>query len=324
MTDPLPLPAHEDDRLRVLESYKVLDTPPEDAFDAITRLAVRIVGAPIALISLIDGHRQWIKSRYGFEFVQGPREASFCTHAILRDEVMVVPDALRDPRFAESPLVRGDAKIRFYAGAPLRTPAGHNIGTLCILDRSPGTLTAGQLASLEDLARLVVEMLELRHLSGIDPLTGAHNRRQFGDLAGRELRRAQRHGSPVSVLAIDVDHLRAINDAHGRDTGDRVLRELVRYLGVTLREQDLVARVGGEEFAVLLPETDATEAAELAARIATGIGGLVVARPGAEIRFGVTMGVAAARPDDDGVEPVIRRAEDDLYEARLNARARQN
>jgi diguanylate cyclase (GGDEF)-like protein len=158
----LPVPDNEADRLRDLLSYEVLDTPAEESFDRITRLASSIIGTPIALVSLIDDQRQWFKSKVGLDAVQTPRDIAFCAHAIADDEVMIVPDTQDDERFASNPLVTADPNIRFYAGAPLKSPAGHNLGTLCIIDRVPRSLNKEQEQSLADLASLVVRELELR------------------------------------------------------------------------------------------------------------------------------------------------------------------
>lgn len=142
--------------------YEVLDTVPEAVFDDLTELAARICAAPIALISLVDENRQWFKSRVGLSQTETARDISFCTHAILQTDLLVVPDATRDPRFADSPLVTTDPKVRFYAGAPLITPDGYALGTLCVLDHVPRELTADQRQALRVLARHVVSQLELR------------------------------------------------------------------------------------------------------------------------------------------------------------------
>lgn len=155
-------PDDEAERLDVLSSYEVLDTGPEESFDRITRMASRLLDVPICLISLIDKDRQWFKSRQGLDATETPRDISFCTHAILNDEVMVVPDAVDDPRFHDNPLVVGDPCIRFYAGAPLTTHSGHNLGTLCAIDRQPREMTDDERQLLDDLAHMVVDELELR------------------------------------------------------------------------------------------------------------------------------------------------------------------
>src|SRR6266567_4631974 len=157
------MPDDEKERLKDLQRYAILDTPPEARFDRITALAARLFQVPVALISLVDEQRQWFKSRRGTELSETSRDISFCTHAIRSQDVMVVPDATRDPRFAASPLVTGESHVRFYAGAPLITPAGFHVGTLCLTDTIPrAPLTADEIANLADLAGMVVDEMEFR------------------------------------------------------------------------------------------------------------------------------------------------------------------
>ena len=155
----------EERRLATLGRYGVLDTPPEQAFDDLTRLAAQVLGTPIALVSLIDRDRQWFKSRVGIEVCSTPRDMAFCAHAIHGDDVMVVEDALQDPRFANNPLVTGDPFIRFYAGAPLIADDGLALGTLCVIDRQPRRFDATQRETLALLARQVMAQLTLHRQS---------------------------------------------------------------------------------------------------------------------------------------------------------------
>ena len=160
-----PVPQNEAKRLKVLWQYEVLDTVPEELFDDLTELAAQICEAPIALISLVDEKRQWFKSRVGITVSETSRDISFCAYAITQNDLFIVPDALRDERFAHSPLVTSDPKIRFYAGAPLITPDGHALGTLCVIDKVPRELRLEQKQALRTLARHVVSQLELRRRS---------------------------------------------------------------------------------------------------------------------------------------------------------------
>ena len=171
-------------RLAALRRYRILDTEPEQAFDDLTLLAAQVCETPIALITLLDEKRQWFKSRLGTSATETARSVAFCAHTIQQDDMFVVPDTLADERFRENPLVVGEPRVRFYIGASLVTHDGHALGSLCVLDRVPRTLTAEQQAALDALRRQAVAQLELR--LNIDELAQALRKR---DHAGEEQRR---------------------------------------------------------------------------------------------------------------------------------------
>lgn len=160
-----PRPTDEEARLNALRALLLLDTPPEDRFDRIVAFAAEELDMPIALISLVDEHRQWFKSRVGLDAAETARDISFCGHAITQPATFVVDDALRDDRFRDNPLVTGGPEIRFYAGAPLRLPSGHAVGTLCVLDTRPRTLDRVDHALLAALRDLIVEEIA-KHEAG--------------------------------------------------------------------------------------------------------------------------------------------------------------
>lgn len=160
-----PLPTNETKRLEALRRYRILDTSAEQAFDDFAFLASTICQTPTAMMTLVDTDRQWFKARHGFDATETPREQAFCAHTILGTEVMVVEDATRDARFEDNPLVTADPHVRFYAGAPLIDAEGHGLGSICVLDRQPRSLSPEQNKALQALARQIISQLELRRAS---------------------------------------------------------------------------------------------------------------------------------------------------------------
>lgn len=306
-------------RLRDLHDYAILDTPPEESFDRITRLAKMTLQTPMSVVSLVADKRQWFKSRIGVSACETARDISFCTHTIQQSEPMVIRDAHEDPRFADSPLVRGEPFIRFYIGAPLITPAGYNIGALCAMDTVPHDPSSEQVKLLQDLGRLVVDELELRKIAALDPLTGALTRRGFEQATHRLT--AETAGAPACVVVMDIDHFKKVNDTYGHGAGDRVIQGAVRACRSVLRPQDIVARIGGEEFAIVLPGLTMTEGFKAAERMRTAVGSQSIpSREGAiavTASFGLTA-TATAAPGD--FEAALAIADEALYEAKKGGR----
>ncbi|APW40492.1 GGDEF domain-containing protein [Rhodoferax koreense] len=322
-----PLPHNEAQRLAALKRFEVLDTESEQCYDDMTTIAAAICDVPTSVISLIDEHRQWFKSRHGLEATQTPRDQAFCAHAILRpDEVMVVPDSTRDKRFAGNPLVTGGPGIRFYAGAPLLTAEGAAIGTICVLDQKPRELTPMQRSGLAALSRRVVEQLELRQLvsrlelqSMSDGLTGIWNRRAFDRRLREEWSRHGRHHQPLGLLMFDVDKFKSFNDTFGHPQGDQALKQVASTAQASLRDTDFLARYGGEEFAVLLPNLGNDGAQKAAERLRAA-----VERADWPARaVTVSVGVAALVPEGDfSGNTLVARADQALYEAKHAGRNR--
>ncbi|MDH5331327.1 MAG: sensor domain-containing diguanylate cyclase, partial [Aquincola sp.] len=261
------LPLNEAARIDTLRALDILDTSPEERFDRLTRLAKRLLGVPIALVSLVDTNRQWFKSCVGLDATETPREVSFCGHAILEDEVLLVADAALDERFHDNPLVVGSPNIRFYAGCPLRVANGSKLGTLCVIDVVPRSPSAEDLQLLRDLARMVEQELGAVQLATMDELTALSNRRGFLSLAQHTLSLCRRVGTPASLLFVDLDRFKQINDRFGHAEGDRALRDFASLLKTTFRDSDVVARLGGDEFAVLLTNVPPQQSNEALARL---------------------------------------------------------
>lgn len=260
------IPEHERQRLDGLRRLAILDSTAEERFDRITRMARNMFEVPISLISLVDEERQWFKSRCGLDAQETPRDVSFCGHAILGEEIFVVEDAIRDPRFADNPLVLGDPHIRFYAGTPLHIAGGYKVGTLCLIDRRPRQLDERQRALLMELAGMVEHELAAIQLAILDELTGITNRRGFIMLGQKCLQLSHRQGREASLLFLDLDRFKEINDTLGHEVGDDALRQVALLLSRVFRNADIFARLGGDEFVVLLPGIESELVSRVLAR----------------------------------------------------------
>jgi diguanylate cyclase (GGDEF)-like protein len=247
-----PLPLNETQRLLSLHSLRLLDTPEEERFDRITRMAKRMFDVQSCLISLVDTNRQWFKSKQGLDACETSRDVSFCGHAILGEDVFVVGDAAADPRFEDNPLVTGDPRIRFYAGCPVRSPDGQRIGTLCLIDKKPRGFPPSDQEILRDLAALVEDELRVTTQATVDELTKIANRRGFNTVAGHLLSLCRRTNTEAEMIFFDLDKFKEVNDTHGHQAGDRVLQGFARLLIKCFRSADVVARLGGDEFVVLM------------------------------------------------------------------------
>lgn len=252
---------NEQQRLAQVQALEILDTPAEERYDRITRVAQRMFNVPIALVSVIDANRQWFKSSVGTCLQETPRNISFCAHAILDNKTFVIEDAHLDDRFIKNSLVTEPPHIRFYAGRPIRLPATYspetgNMGTLCILDTKPRTMSEDDLELLDDLALMIESEVHAHYAATIDDLTQISNRRGFQMLGQKSLEYCQRYDVPACLVFIDINKFKPINDTFGHPEGDYALRQFSKLLLASSRRSDVVARIGGDEFLLLLMETN--------------------------------------------------------------------
>jgi diguanylate cyclase (GGDEF)-like protein len=278
------LPVDEAKRLAALHATHLFGTGPEEAFDRITRMATKLLGVPTALISLVGSDVQWFKSRCGFASEYTSRDISFCGHAILTDQPLVIPDAARDPRFADNPLVAGPPHVRFYAGVQLYSVERARLGTLCILDTEPREIDDTALAEMHELARMVEELIYHRqlaqaaqelheklehHASGAqlasaagqvefllthDTLTGLANRQALQRTIRDKVADWGGRGVTATVACLNIDRFKRINEALGHAAGDEVLVAVTASLKAGLAPGEMLARMGNDEFMLLLDE----------------------------------------------------------------------
>lgn len=320
------IPIDEDRRIDSLNRLSLLDTPAEERFDRVARLAARVFDVPMVTIGLVDSRREWFKSSIGMAHEQISRRASFASHIVAEEESIIVPDARRDDRFASNPLVTGEPYVRFFAGHPLRTRDGSTVGALTLYDMKPRELSEKDVATLRDLAAIIDGELAtsrmtpaLRELvtqnkrsaeTRIDALTRLWNRAAMLEVVDREILYAREVERPVSMLLIDVDRLKAVNDRLGPQKGDEVLVEIARRMRASLRPYDSIGRYGGEEFLVLLPDADLEAAWSAAERIRSDLAtGQIV--PGVEVT--VTVGVASGSGPATHSGDLVRQAERALF-----------
>ena len=251
-----PTPLEETARLMSLHSLRLLDTPSEDRFDRITRMARRLFDVDTCLVSFVDADRQWFKSKQGLAACETPRSVSFCGHAIAGKGVFVVGDASKDPRFLDNPLVTDEPKIRFYAGAPIRGPGGHQIGTLCLIHGSPRGFNKDDRDTLKDLAAMVEDEMRVASQVTKDELTDIANRRGFNIVAEHMLSLCRRTATNAELFYFDLDGFKQVNDDLGHRAGDNILQHFARLLVKSFRSADVIARLGGDEFVVLLTATN--------------------------------------------------------------------
>jgi diguanylate cyclase (GGDEF)-like protein len=312
----------EDARLAALRRYELRDTTDNRPFERVVELIQQVLGVPMAAVTLIYADTQWLKASRGMKYGETAREEAFCTHTIRQFGPFAVNDARLDPRFAENPMVTGAPFIRSYLGVPLTTPEGYNIGSLCAIDDEPRLFDKAQGEMMRKLAEIVVEQFELQQIARQDSMTGALTRRGFIAELDRELIRGSRYDRPSALVAIDLDHLKTINERYGRAAADALLVSVANCCMANMRRSDIFGRLGGDEFALLLPETDAEEAREAAERMRRTIEATIVQVGGTEVRATVSMGIAPRPAAGETAAAWLADAQAATADAKLEGRNR--
>lgn len=259
-------PENETERLATLYKLQILDTEREERFDRVTRIACKLFGVPIAVISFLEAERQWMKSTEGFDIKEASRKTSFCGHVILSDKIMVVEDATKDKRFHDNPFVLKNPYFRFYLGSPLKVK-NYNVGVFCLIDNKPRATNLIDTNTISDLTQMVEMDLESLQVSITDELTGLTNRRGFIKLAGYLFQKCQSENKNFTLLFFDLDKFKHINDQYGHAEGDTVLKVFSKCLLQNFRFFDVVARLGGDEFCVFCSGLKQTDVDNIVKRI---------------------------------------------------------
>ncbi len=324
------LPVDDAERVQTLQALGILDTAHEPAFDLLVELAAELCDAPYAFVTLVDADRTWIKAAHGIDLEQWPRSHSYCSMALLeRLPMLHVRDVASDLRTAHRtpPGLPGHG---LYCGAVLETSDGTRLGTLCVVDPRSRALDPRRQRQLQGLANQTIELIELRALrheleraATTDPLTGLGNRRALMQRLREEAERCSRYGAGFSVLLLDLDHFKAVNDGRGHDAGDLVLGNVADLLRSMLRSADFASRYGGEEFCILLPHTDLRGALTWAEHFRLRLEKFQHRHASGSFVVTASIGIAAAPAHTQPtIRGLLQAADHALYRAKQNGRNR--
>ncbi len=312
----------ENERLAALAQLDLLDAPRDEGFERIVRLIKSIFSIDIGLVSLIDAHRQWYAACSGLAADEVSREDSFCRFVVDSEKPIVVADASQDPRFAQHPAVTGESHIRFYAGVPLQTKAGHTIGTVCAIDRRPRSFNTRDLTILQELSGAAMDRIQLLQSAATDGLTEALTRRAFKHEAEQLISLARRHQHDLSCIVFDIDHFKKVNDTYGHAAGDDVLKAVAAACRTVLRTGDLFGRLGGEEFVVLLPHIDKAGADAVAEKLRLAIAAETVTGAYGTLNVTASLGSTSLSIISKDVETLLVQADAAMYRAKNDGRNR--
>jgi diguanylate cyclase (GGDEF)-like protein len=324
-----PVPINEEQRVKAVQALMPhVARPDQAALPALARAAARSLAAPVSLIGLLDASSLQILASVGLDVPELHRQVALCAHTIAQpDKPTVVEDLACDPRFARNPLVLQHPHLRFYAGAAIVDGRGHALGTIAVMAPQPRQLSASECAAvcatLQDLATLAQTALEhqqqalqLTHQALHDQLTGLSNRAHFKHTLDVELAHAMRTGEPFTVLCMDLDGFKAVNDGFGHAAGDEVLCEVSKRLTQQVRLGDVLARFSGDEFGVVMRHGAKDSAQVLAKRIVKAVSAPITLSSGDTIGVGISVGMAAYSDDVGSVATLLAQADQALYQAK--------
>jgi diguanylate cyclase (GGDEF)-like protein len=336
----LPVTVPDEARLASVRKLNILDTPLEEKYERLTRMACRMLGVPIAAFTLIDDKRQWFKSIQGLKDSETDIQLSFCAHVAADNKMLLVPDAKTDERFRDHPSVTGGPNIGFYAGCPVHAPDGQAIGSLCAIDNVPREFDADQLQALQDLAPILENEIKMsaltkvqfdllneldaaQRLALIDPMTRLWNRAGMTEIINREWAKALRNKTTLTFVMCDIDHFKKVNDTYGHPVGDEVIQTVGKRLLSALRTEDAIGRMGGEEFLLLMPDCRIGQVRQTVERIREHIISQPIQTAARPLDITISYGVATYTPDGSlTAEEIIKKADDALYVAKKSGRDR--
>lgn len=313
------LDAGEIRRLDALKRYGILDTAPETEFENIISLVQSTFNVPIAAISFIDTDRQWFKASRGLSMTETPRDIAFCDYTIRSDNPFTVEDATLDDRFSANPFVTSENGVRCYMGVPLKSIEGQNIGSLCVLGTEARKFTSEEALILERFAALIVTQLELRLTLMIDEMTNALTRAAFFEQVAAALKAFKKDTIPFVLAIIDVDSFKEINDTYGHPVGDKILTAFAQACMNNIRKDDLLGRIGGDEFAVLLRAASDSCAERILPRIRESISEIRLEQ-NKIIEVTSSIGWAALTDSVETKDEWIEQADLALYQAKSRGR----
>jgi diguanylate cyclase (GGDEF)-like protein len=314
------LARREMDRLAALERLDLLDSPKDEGFDRIVRLIKEIFTVEIGIVSLIDGHRQWYKSCSGFAIEEVPRQDTFCRLVVDSEQPIIVQDATEDARFSAHPAVTGPGHVRFYAGVPLLTRDGFTVGTVCAIDRSRRSFSHRDLSILQELAGAAMDRIELLQSAATDSLTGVLTRRAFRSEADQLVSQALLHQHDLACIALDIDHFKNVNDTYGHAVGDQVLKAVASACKATLRPGDLLGRLGGEEFAIILPNVGREAALVAAETLRAVIAAQVMTGEFGTIGVTASLGISSLSIISKDIDTLLAQSDAAMYKAKHGGR----